>query len=138
MYDTLVNMIQYGEYTTDEITERIDRMYAECRITAEQRADLLAMVPEYIKPPAVEVPDMLSALVARVEALEAWRAAQEGGETPKYPAWTRWDGLSKLPGKGDIVSHNGKLWRSRINLNSTEPGTIGTALMWEDVTEEVS
>ena len=148
MYDTLWNIIQSGDYDLPDVTRKIDIFYAEGKINDDQRADLMAQAVEHADPERErpEVPEMLQTLADRMTACEEQQAAiltrlatlegnpAEESETPQYPAWRKWDGLSKLPGKGDIVSHNGKLWRSKINLNTTEPGSVAGWLTWEEVT----
>lgn len=38
--------------------------------------------------------------------------------------------------KGQIVTHNGRTWRSLVDHNVWEPGATGTETVWEDITEE--
>lgn len=40
-----------------------------------------------------------------------------------YPIWSPPSGAQDAYNTGDIVSHNGQLWRSKIDGNTTEPGT---------------
>ena len=51
-----------------------------------------------------------------------------------YPIWSPPSGAHDAYNSGDIVSHTGRLWRSEIDGNTTEPGTDGR---WWSVYEEV-
>lgn len=52
----------------------------------------------------------------------------------EYPAWRPFDGTpGSLYHYGDRVTHNGIRWVSRVDNNSWEPGTVGTAVLWERI-----
>lgn len=51
-----------------------------------------------------------------------------------YPVWSPPTGAQDAYDNGDIVSHNGQLWRSKIDGNTTEPGTDER---WWSLFEEV-
>lgn len=51
-----------------------------------------------------------------------------------YPIWSPPTGEQDAYNTGDIVSHNGQLWRSRIDGNTTEPGSDDR---WWEAYEEV-
>lgn len=40
-----------------------------------------------------------------------------------YPIWSPPSGVQDAYNTGDVVSHNNQLWRSKIDGNTTEPGT---------------
>ena len=50
------------------------------------------------------------------------------------PVWAPPTGAHDAYNKGDVVSHKGTLWRSKIDGNTTEPGTDDR---WWEVYEEV-
>lgn len=50
-----------------------------------------------------------------------------------YPAWVRPDGTVGLYDLGARVTHNGERWVSLVPNNSWEPGTTGTAGVWERI-----
>lgn len=52
-----------------------------------------------------------------------------------YPIWSQPSGAQDAYNTGDIVSHEGKLWRSKIDGNTTEPGTDDR--WWEEYVEQV-
>lgn len=51
------------------------------------------------------------------------------------PEWEQPDSTNAYM-TGDVVMHNGKKWRSLIDNNVWEPGTVGTEALWEEVVEE--
>lgn len=51
-----------------------------------------------------------------------------------YPVWSQPSGAHDAYNTGDIVSHDGRLWRSKIDGNTTEPGTDDR---WWSLYEEV-
>ena len=65
-----------------------------------------------------------------VPALYACVSLTAGG----FPVWSPPSGAHDAYSSGDIVSHTGRLWRSEIDGNTTEPGTDGR---WWSVYEEV-
>lgn len=50
------------------------------------------------------------------------------------PEWEQPDSTNPYM-KGDKVKHNGKTWVSLIDNNVWEPGAVGTAALWQEVTE---
>lgn len=50
------------------------------------------------------------------------------------PEWVQPDSTNPYM-KGDKVKHNGKTWVSLIDNNVWEPGAVGTAALWQEVTE---
>lgn len=50
-----------------------------------------------------------------------------------YPIWAPPTGAQDAYNTGDVVSHNGQLWRSKIDGNTTEPGTDDR--WWEIVSD---
>lgn len=50
-----------------------------------------------------------------------------------YPVWSPPTGAQDSYGIGDMVSHNGRIWRSKINGNTTEPGSDDR--WWEIVSD---
>lgn len=50
------------------------------------------------------------------------------------PEWEQPDSTNPYM-KGDKVKHNGKTWVSLVDNNVWEPGAVGTAALWQEVTE---
>ena len=49
------------------------------------------------------------------------------------PEWEQPDSTNPYM-KGDKVKHNGKTWVSLVDNNVWEPGAVGTAALWQEVT----
>ena len=94
MYDEITKIISGGSYELADLLHRIDVLYADARLTEDERAQLAEAARERADPTAAYAP-----LEQRVAALEAWRteaearmAALEGepeepGPADEYPAW---------------------------------------------------
>ena len=148
----LENVIKSGKFDLARATELIETGYVEGAYTAEERAALLALRDQHLtaenqRPDVLEamarleaaMTGRLTALEARVAALESGGAGEAGGDTPAetIPAWKPWSGV---PGsgyqQGDKGTHNGKTWESNFaGENVWEPGTLGTENLWIEVTE---
>lgn len=50
-----------------------------------------------------------------------------------HPIWSQPSGAQDAYNTGDVVEHNGTLWRSKIDGNTTEPGTDDR--WWEEYVE---
>lgn len=147
----LENVIKSGKFDLARATELIETGYAEGAYTAEERAALLALRDQHLtaenqRPDVLEamarleaaMTGRLTALEARVAALESGGAGGAGGDTPAetIPAWHAWTGI---PGsgyqKGDRVTHHGKIWESAFDgENVWEPDTFGAENLWVEVT----
>ena len=148
----LENVIKSGKFDLARATELIETGYAEGAYTAEERAALLALRDQHLtaenqRPEVLEamarlaaaMTGRLTALEARVAALESGGAGEAGGDTPAetIPAWHAWTGI---PGsgyqKGERVTHHGKIWESAFDgENVWEPDTFGAESLWVEVTE---
>lgn len=56
---------------------------------------------------------------AETPALYTCLSLDSGG----HPVWSPPTGAQDAYNTGDVVSHNGELWRSKIDGNTTEPGS---------------
>lgn len=52
-------------------------------------------------------------------------------DVPSYYEWVQPTGATDAYAQGDIVIHNGSTWRSLINGNVWEPGSVGAESLWE-------
>ena len=139
MYETFLSIITSGDYKLPDITKKINTMWITGNLTDDQRDNLLSQAAEHLDP-ETERPEnieMLEKLAERITDLEQRLAKLEGKtEENGYPEWVPWDGLSDNYQNGEIVAHNGKLWKStHVGQNVWEPGTIGTDLLWEECKE---
>lgn len=56
----------------------------------------------------------------------------------EYPVWVRPAGTVGLYSAGDKVTHNGERWISLIDNNSWEPGSVGTANLWQHIHDSLA
>lgn len=138
----LKNVILNGNYKLAEMIAKIDRMWADSKITDEEYDELSNLARTNISPES-ERPELLDTykrLEEKYAALEARVAALEQGiddpddpvEPEEYPAWEPWSGV---PGSGykygDKVSHKGVNYHSEFQgENVWEPGALGTETLW--------
>ena len=142
MFNVIKSAISAGGYKLTEIQQKIRKFYMMGDLTEAEMDELLLLAsggvstdaerPETLKL-IQTIAEELEALKSRVQALEG-----DGGEEPEqptYPEWKPWDGISKNYQRGDIVSHNGKLWESVFEgQNVWEPGAVGTESLWVEFT----
>lgn len=137
MYEILKTVISAGGYKLADIQHKVKKLYATGDLTEGQMDELLALTMGGISPEGErpEVMAMLQSLADRITALEEkLKTAEPGTETPEPEAWKPWDGMSNKYQYGEIVSHNGKLWRSNYEgQNVWEPGAAGTDGLWVEV-----
>ena len=155
MAGVLRNVIKGGGMPLTQVSERIETMYLTGRISGEERSELTELMHAKADP-ANETGDwkaMYEALTAKYKELETRMEAIEralgvyDGDTPEdgegeasiYPEWEMWDGVSAGYQKGDIVSHNGKVWENMLEgmANVWEPGAAGVdERYWREVVGE--
>ena len=151
MAGILRNVIKAGNLPLSQMSERIETMYANGRIDAEERLELTELMHGSAKPEN-EAPDwktLYTALAAKVSGMEARLTAAEkalglteeqpedgGGEESSYPAWESWDGVNGGYEYGAKVSHNGKNWENMLEgmTNVWEPGAMGVdERYWKEI-----
>lgn len=148
MANILRNVIRNGGMPLSQVNERIETMYLNGRISAEERAELTELMhakanPENEKGDYKALYEALAAkyneLEARVKALEAAAGGEaEGGEETgeEIPEWKPWDGVSGGYKTGDVVMHGGKAWENMLvgMTNVWEPGAPGVdERYWKEV-----
>lgn len=158
MYEIIKNIIENGIFRVNDLTNKIDTLWAESKLTDEERSQLVQMMAEHLNP-ASEAPELkelyerlsnkvadleesITDLSGRVKALEA------GGSLPvdpepepgiTIPAWEPWDGISDKYQYGAVVQHNGKYWQDVLvgMQNTWEPGSAGVdERYWKEITKE--
>ena len=155
MYEIIKRVIMSGRFVVNDITNKIDVLWAESRLTDEERDELLDMMVEHLNP-STEAPgtiERINNLEARVKSLEkaveALRgvAQIESSELPEteepseviVPEWTAWDGISSNYQYGDVVIHNSKYFLNVLQgvQNVWEPGSAGVdERYWKEITKE--
>ena len=148
MYDIIKNIIQNGVFKVSDLTTKIDTLWAESKLSDDERNELVQMMTDFLNPSteAPELKDLYERLEARVSVLEdAVKELQGGGlEEPEpdeiiVPAWVPWDGISSDYQYGAVVTHNGKYWQNVLQgmQNTWEPGAVGVDdRYWKEITKE--
>lgn len=147
---TIRKVIQAGGLSLAQLSERIEMMYLNGRISGEEREELINLMHEKAEPENElggwkEMYEALAVkyneLEARVKALEE---ANEGGadgreDETEIAEWKAWDGVTGGYAKGDVVTLGGRYWVSEYEgeMNVWEPGAAGVdERYWKEITEE--
>ena len=148
MYDIIKNIIQNGMFKVSDLTTKIDTLWAESKLSDDERNELVQMMTDFLNPSteAPELKDLYERLEARVVVLEgAVKELQGGGEEepePReiaIPTWVPWDGISDNYQYGAIVEHSEKYWQNMLQgvQNTWEPGAVGVDdRYWKEITKE--
>lgn len=148
MAGILKNVIRSGGLPLSQVSERIETMYVNGRISGEERAELIELMHEKANP-ANELGDCralyealavrYNELAARVEILEKANGSGKDEDVDNgHPEWEPWDGVSDGYGYGDIVMHGGKTWQNMLEgmANVWEPGAAGVdERYWKEIGE---
>lgn len=117
MYQIIKNVINRGGYNLSAVLSKIDTVWAEGKITDEQRAELIATARNQASSEAdVDIMFKLTELEQRIRALETGESTD--GSAEEYPAFV----VGKWYYKGDKCSFDG------INYTCIAPE--GTACVW--------
>lgn len=143
MANILRNVIRNGGMPLAQVNERIETMYLNGRINAEERLELTELMHSKADPSneAGDYKALYEALTkkyneleARVKTLEEKLTADDGGTddeagegtADEYEQWEPWDGVSDKYQPGAMVTHNGKVYESVYAAqNVWEPGAPG-------------
>ena len=148
MYEIIKNIIENGTFRVSDLTNKIDTLWAESKLSDEERNQLVQMMTDYLNPAseAPELKEMYERLEARVDVLEAEAQALKGEEpgggeegTVTVPAWEPWDGISNKYQYGAVVTHNGKYFLDVLQemQNTWEPESAGVdERYWKEITKE--
>lgn len=148
MYDIIKNIIQNGMFKVSDLTTKIDTLWAESKLSDDERNELVQMMTDFLNPSteAPELKDLYERLEARVVVLEgAVKKLQSSGEEEPepgeivIPAWVPWDGISDNYQYGAVVTHNEKYWQNMLQgvQNTWEPGGVGVdERYWKEIMKE--
>lgn len=150
MYEIIKNIIENGAFRVSDLTNKIDTLWAESKLSDDERSQLVQMMTDHLNPAteAPELKEMYERLEARVTTLEAEVQALKGGEesggeeepgTVTVPAWEPWDGISNKYQYGAVVTHNGKYFLDVLQgmQNTWEPESAGVdERYWKEITKE--
>ena len=147
MHEIIKTIIENGIFRVNDLTNKIDTLWAESKLTDEERNQLVQMMAEHLNPAseAPELKDMYERLEARVSTLEAevqaLKGEEPGGgeESGTVPVWEPWDGISSKYQYGAVVTHNEKYFLDVLQgMQSTwEPESVGVdERYWKEITKE--
>lgn len=150
MYEIIKNIIENGIFRVNDLTNKIDTLWTESKLSDDERNQLIQMMTDYLNPgsEAPELKELYERLEARVTALEADVQVLKGGEEPggeeepgtvTVPAWEPWDGISNKYQYGAVVTHNGKYFLNVLQgmQNTWEPESAGVdERYWKEIAKE--
>ena len=156
MYEIIKAVIQSGAFVVSDITQKINTLWVESKLTDEERQDLSEMMIDYINPNTqapelkelyLQLQEELGAekeeertLKAEVAELKGTGGAEPGpGPETKIPKWKPWDGISTDYQTGAVVKHKGKYYKNVLEgmQNTWEPGSAGVdERYWKEITKE--
>lgn len=146
MYEIVKNVIMSGNFKLADMQKKIDTIWIQGDLTDEQRAELNALMKEYLNP-ETEMPEALQmcrALKEEVESLkERVTKLENGGAEPEppagieVPAWEPWDGISNKYQYGAVITIDQKYYISTYQgQNTWMPGGMGTEGLWKEISKE--
>lgn len=104
MYNILKNVIDRGEYNLSSVISKVDKLWAEDKITDAKREELLEMARVGAKPEnSVNLFKMFEALELRVKALEEGTDTPNTDSPPEYNEYTVYH-------KGDKITYNSRVY----------------------------
>ena len=155
MYEIIKAVIQSGAFVVSDIAQKINTLWAESKLTDEERQELSEMMIDYINPntqaPELKelylqlqeelgtVKEEMSTLKTEVAELKGTGETEPGpGPETTIPKWKPWDGVSSEYQPGAVVTHNGKYYQNALDIQNTwEPGGEGIdERFWKEITKE--
>lgn len=143
MFDVIKSVIERGLFRVNDISTKIDTLWAESKLTDDQREELYSLIVSHLNPaneyPELEVrlarlEDRLSQIETRVAVIEDKPVVDDDDDKPSTPAlpegvevWEPWDGISNKYQFGAIVLHDGVYYKNVLvgQQNVWEPGSPG-------------
>ena len=132
MYNSVLIVIQSGEYNLSDLTKKIDTLWLKSYLTDDERESLTKLAIEKANPDAglPSFSERMAALEKRVSKLEGNLSSGGDSGSSDWPEWVRPTGAHNAYAKGSQVTHNGKKYVSKIDANVWEPGVIGSDFLW--------
>ena len=132
MYNSVLIVIQSGEYNLSDLIKKIDTLWLKSYLTDDERESLTKLAIEKASPDS-ELPsfsERMAALEKRVSKLEGNLSSGGDSGSSDWPEWVRPTGAHNAYTKGSQVTHNGKRYVSKIDANVWEPGAFGSEFLW--------
>ena len=132
MYNSVLIVIQSGEYNLSDLTKKIDTLWLKSYLTDDERESLTKLAIEKANPDAglPSFSERMAALEKRVSKLEGNLSSGGDSGSSNWPEWVRPTGAHNAYAKGSQVTHNGKRYVSKIDANVWEPGVLGSDFLW--------
>lgn len=132
MYNSVLIVIQSGEYNLSDLTKKIDTLWLKSYLTDDERESLTKLAIEKANPDAglPSFSERMAALEKRVSKLEGNLSSGGDSGSSDWPEWIRPTGAHNAYAKGSQVTHNGKRYVSKIDANVWEPGVLGSDFLW--------
>ena len=132
MYNSVLIVIQSGEYNLSDLTKKIDTLWLKSYLTDDERESLTKLAIEKANPDAglPSFSERMAALEKRVSKLEGNLSSGGDSGSSDWPEWVRPTGAHNAYAKGSQVTHNGERYVSQIDANVWEPGVLGSDFLW--------
>lgn len=132
MYNSVLIVIQSGEYNLSDLTKKIDALWLKSYLTDDERESLTKLAIEKANPDAglPSFSERMAALEKRVSKLEGNLSSGGDSGSSDWPEWVQPTGAHDAYAKGSQVTHNGERYVSQIDANVWEPGMFGSESLW--------
>ena len=132
MYNSVLIVIQSGEYNLSDLTKKIDTLWLKSYLTDDERESLTKLAIEKANPDAglPSFSERMAALEKRVSKLEGNLSSGGDSGSSDWPEWVQPTGAHDAYSKGSQVTHNGERYVSKIDANVWEPGVFGSESLW--------
>lgn len=132
MYNSVLIVIQSGEYNLSDLTKKIDTLWLKSYLTDDERESLTKLAIEKANPDAglPSFSERMAALEKRVSKLEGNLSSGGDSGSSNWPEWVQPIGAHDAYAKGSQVTHNGERYVSKIDANVWEPGVFGSESLW--------
>ena len=132
MYNSVLIVIQSGEYNLSDLTKKIDTLWLKSYLTDDERDSLTKLAIEKANPDAglPSFSERMAALEKRVSKLEGNLSSGGDSGSSDWPEWVQPTGAHDAYSKGSQVTHNGERYVSKIDANVWEPGVFGSESLW--------
>lgn len=132
MYNSVLIVIQSGEYNLSDLTKKIDTLWLKSYLTDDERESLIKLAIEKASPDAglPSFSERMAALEKRVSKLEGNLSSGGDSGSSDWPEWVQPTGAHDAYAKGSQVTHHGEKYVSQIDANVWEPGVFGSESLW--------
>lgn len=132
MYNSVLIVIQSGEYDLSDLTKKIDTLWLKSYLTDDERESLTKLAIEKASPDAglPSFSERLASIEKRVSKLEGGSSSGGDSGSSDWPEWVQPTGAHDAYAKGSQVTHHGEKYVSQIDANVWEPGVFGSESLW--------